>query len=129
MEESRYKQRFRSFEKAYFKIKEIIAIEKKTEYEEMALIQAFEYNYELSWNLIKDYLFELGFVEQSPRTTIKRGFAQGLCSEKWLEAIKMRNVTSHTYDEKKFVETVEYIEDEFIFLLDELYKKFKVEII
>ncbi len=55
MEELRYIQRFRNFEKAYLKIKEIAELNNKNEYEKMALIQAFEYNYELSWNLLKDY--------------------------------------------------------------------------
>ncbi len=129
MEELRYIQRFRNFEKVYFKIKEIAELKNKNEYENMALIQAFEYNYELAWNLLKDYLYELGFVEQSPRMAIKRGFEQGICSEKWLDSIKMRNITSHTYSEVKFNQTVNYIENEFIFLLDELYNKFKVDII
>ncbi len=129
MEEQRYVQRFRNFEKAYSKIKEIDNIKNKTEYEKMALVQAFEYNYELAWNMLKDYLYELGFVEQSPRMTIKRAFEQGLCSDKWLDSIKMRNITSYTYNETKFAQVVNYITDKFIYLLDEVYSKFRNEII
>ncbi len=129
MEEQRYIQRFGNFEKAFLKIKEINDIKNKTEYEKMALIQAFEYNYELAWNLLKDYLYELGFVEQSPRMTIKRAFEQGLCSDKWLDSIKMRNITSHTYNGTKFAQVVNYITEEFIHLLEDVYNKFKDDII
>ncbi len=66
------------------------------------LIQRFEVTHELAWNVIKDYAAYQGNPEISgSRDASREGFAIGLIDngEVWMEMIKSRNETSHTYNE------------------------------
>lgn len=67
------------------------------------LIQSFEFTHELAWNVIKDYAAFQGNPEiKGSRDAAREGFAMGLIDdgEVWMEMIKSRNESSHTYDEK-----------------------------
>lgn len=73
-----------------------------SELEQQGLIQAFEFVFELAWNLLKDYFLYQGLADISgPRDAIRTAFKQGLIAdgEGWMEMIKSRNLSSHTYDE------------------------------
>lgn len=78
----------------------------KDEFVRDAVIQRFEYTYELSWKLLKRYLEEsLGSatVDAFSRKDLFRvGGEQGLIDdvEVWFAYHRARNETSHTYDEK-----------------------------
>lgn len=71
--------------------------------EEQGLIQAFEYNHELAWNVLKDYLTEYGglFGLIGSRDTTREAFKRGLIEngELWMDMIKSRNLSSHTYNQ------------------------------
>jgi len=68
------------------------------------VIQRFEYTFELSWKMIKRYI-EMYSLEKPDTFTNKDlfrvGAEKGLLRDagKWLEYLKKRNLTSHTYDE------------------------------
>lgn len=102
-----------SFEKALASLKTAIeaysrmsapdgSVEKETMRD--GVIQRFEYTFELSWKMIKRYL-EMYSLEKPDGFTNKElfrmGFEQGLIrdAEDWLEYMRNRNLTSHTYDE------------------------------
>ena len=73
--------------------------------EAMGLIQAFEFTYELGWNLMKDYLSYEGVNDLAgSRSTIREAVTRGLLSETdgrtWMEMLQNRNRTSHLYDEE-----------------------------
>ena len=73
--------------------------------EAMGLIQAFEFTYELGWNLMKDYLSYEGVNDLAgSRSTIREAVTHGLLSETegrtWMEMLQNRNRTSHLYDEE-----------------------------
>lgn len=54
----RWHQRLTNFTKALAELSETIALTKQrplTKLEQKGVIQAFEYNYELAWNCIKDF--------------------------------------------------------------------------
>jgi nucleotidyltransferase substrate binding protein (TIGR01987 family) len=56
----------------------------------------------LAWNVIKDYAAYQGNPDiRGSRDAAREGFAMGLIDkgEVWMEMIKSRNNTSHTYDE------------------------------
>jgi nucleotidyltransferase substrate binding protein (TIGR01987 family) len=89
--------------------------------EEQGMIQAFEYNHELSWNLLKDYLTEYGGLVDliGSRDTTREAFKRGLIDngELWMEMIKSRNLSSHTYNEataQKLIDVIPLYYDEFI---------------
>lgn len=66
------------------------------------LIQRFEYTHQLAWNVMKDYAEYQGNNEISgSRDATREAFKMGLISdaEGWMDMIKSRNETSHTYNE------------------------------
>lgn len=116
-EDIRWEQRFSNFNKALKKledaVKYILDEEDIKDNENLddivndlikqGLIQSFEFTHELAWNVIKDYAAFQGNPEiKGSRDAAREGFAMGLIDdgEVWMEMIKSRNESSHTYDEK-----------------------------
>lgn len=66
-----------------------------------AAIQRFEFTFELGWEALKDFYFDKGIDLNSPKDVFRHAFASGdIQDEKiWLEMLKDRNLTSHTYNE------------------------------
>ncbi len=67
-----------------------------------ALIQRFEFTFELAWKLLKESVeFQGSQPIRSPRQAIKEAFQMGLISngEAWIDMLGDRNLCSHTYDE------------------------------
>jgi nucleotidyltransferase substrate binding protein (TIGR01987 family) len=101
----RWKQRFKNYLQAFRELESAVVLSKEralSKLEKQGLIQAFEYTHELSWNLLKDYLAEYGHTGLiGSKDTTRLAFKTGLISdgEIWMEMIKARNLTSHSYDE------------------------------
>lgn len=74
----------------------------KNEFIRDSAIQRFEFTYELAWRVLKRYLAAQGVEARSPREAIRGAFEAGLIPDdpSWLGMIELRNLTSHTYDEK-----------------------------
>jgi nucleotidyltransferase substrate binding protein (TIGR01987 family) len=129
--EIRWKQRFQNFDNAYqtfFRTLERQASEPEDEIIQMALIQAFEFTYELAWNVMKDYLENEGFDEvRNAKQTIRTAFQAELISdaEGWMETIQKRNMTSHAYNQTILQETVTFIAQEFFPLVRRLREDLK----
>ena len=117
----RWEQRFLNYRKALKKLSEAINYIKKDldekeidiEYENAeeileeiikeGLIQRFEYTYEMAWNVMKDYALYQGNSEISgSRDAIRFAFSSNLIAngELWMDMIKSRIKTSHTYNEE-----------------------------
>ena len=102
-EDIRWLQRFNHFSMALNQLKKFIDKGELNELEEQGLIQAFEYTYELAWNTIKDYYEDQGETNingsrDAFRLAFKRGFI--INGELWMEMIRSRTMTSHTYNEE-----------------------------
>lgn len=112
----RWMQRFDNYSKAFLELSADVALRQSRELsrlEEKGLIQSFEVVHELSWNVLKDYLQDVGGTtgllgsKDSTREAFKRGLiADG---EIWMDMIKARNLTSHVYDEATAREIVDDI--------------------
>jgi len=99
----RWKQRFSNFNKALNQLQKFIDKGKLSELEEQGLIKAFEYTYELAWNVIKDFLEYSGQTDlYGSRDAFRKGFQLGIIKdgEGWMDMLKSRNKTSHTYNEE-----------------------------
>ena len=108
----RWEQRFANFQKALSQFEKFIAKGELSELEEQGLIQAFEYTYELGWNVLKDFLEYKGQTDiYGSRDAIKKAFQLGLLEngEGWMDMYKSRTQTSHTYNEETAKEIVESI--------------------
>ena len=123
-EDIRWKQRFDNLKRALKQLTfgiESMRQRKLSILEEQGIIQVFEYNHELAWNLLKDYLTEYGGLLDliGSRDTTREAFKRGLIDngELWMEMIKSRNLSSHTYNEdtaQKLIEVIPSYYDEFI---------------
>ncbi|WP_440615520.1 HI0074 family nucleotidyltransferase substrate-binding subunit [Cysteiniphilum sp. 6C5] len=124
----RWKLRFENFSKAYHVLQRRV-----TEYQQhqdseayqMALIQGFEIIIELSWKVLKDYLENEGFQEVStPKTVIRQAYQSNIIDqgELWLEALQLRNLASHTYDETTTKIMLTFIVDKYLKLVTQLYQ-------
>ena len=99
----RWKQRFSNYKKALGQLQKFIEKGALNELEQQGLIKAFEYTYELAWNVMKDY-FTYVQAEQNvlgSRDAIQLAFNRGLINEgkTWMDMIESRIKSSHTYNE------------------------------
>lgn len=85
------------FEKAVIKLQEALA-QPKDEFIRDSVIQRFEFSIELAWKTAKK---TMGTTSQAPKDVIREMAQSGYIEnvEIWLQAIDMRNLTSHTYKE------------------------------
>lgn len=95
-------QRLGHFNKALSQLTKFIDKGKLNELEKHGLIQAFEYTYELYWNTLKDYFEGQGQTNiHGSRDAIRLACRRGLIEdgETWMDMMKRRTLTSHTYNE------------------------------
>lgn len=123
----RWKQRFQNFSKALDYLETALEIENPDIIQKAGTIQFFEMSFELSWNLVKDYLEEQGFVDvKSPRTALKKAFEIGIIENghDWMDLLLDRNLTAHTYDEQKATEMELLILNKYFPILKSLHQYF-----
>lgn len=105
-EDIRWIQRFNHFNKAFSQLKAAVELTQQrplSKLEEQGLIQAFEYTHELAWNTLKDFLEGRGVRNlYGSKDATREAFRIGLVEngEVWMDMIRSRNLTTHTYDEK-----------------------------
>jgi len=65
-------------------------------------IHRFKFGVDLSLRLLKTILESLGTHVHSPKPVLQEAFANHLIDDKqvWLDMLKDRNLTSHTYDQQ-----------------------------
>lgn len=106
-EDIRWHQRFANFNKAMILLRKAVELSNQrdlTELEEQGLIQAFEFTHDLAWKVMKNYFEYQGSSEAvltGSRDATREAYKYGLIEdgENWMEMIKSRNETSHTYNE------------------------------
>jgi len=126
----RWKQRFNNYLKALSQLEKFYDKgEELNKMEEQGMIKTFEYTYELAWNTIKDFYENQGEAGiQGSRDAFNLAFQRGLISdgETWMQMLKDRNRTSHTYNEETADEISESILtryfNEFVLLKNEFEK-------
>lgn len=132
----RWLQRFSNYIKAFLKLEQAV-VKIKEEYPmkedgtidedsflddiiKEGLIQRFEYTHELAWNVMKDFLENAGNTNiYGSKDATREAFAAGLITdgEVWMDMIKSRNKTSHTYNE-------ETADDIFMKIIHQYYPEF-----
>jgi nucleotidyltransferase substrate binding protein (TIGR01987 family) len=111
----RWQQRLANYNRALAQLTgavELAQTRPLSELEKQGMIQAFEFVFELAWNLMKDYFLYQGNPSiTGSRDAIRTAFKQGLIAdgEGWMEMIKSRNQTAHTYNESIANEIAENI--------------------
>ena len=125
----RWIQRFSNFRKAFGKLNEvaeIVAINDLSDLEKEGLIQRFEYTHELSWKVMKDFFeFEGNATIMGSRSATRLAFKNGIITdgEGWMDMIRSRKLTSHTYNEA----TADEIVLKIINIYNGLFKEFEAK--
>jgi nucleotidyltransferase substrate binding protein (TIGR01987 family) len=115
MKDVRWKQRFNNYTQALKPLHLAVDLSKQrdlSELEQQGVIQGFEFTHELAWNVFKDYLEEQGFIGIiGSKNATREAFKNGLISdgETWMDMIRARNLTSHTYNTKIAAEIVKEV--------------------
>ncbi|WP_026199132.1 nucleotidyltransferase substrate binding protein [Lamprocystis purpurea] len=111
----RWQQRFANYRRAFQQLREAVDLAKErplSRLEQQGLIKAFEFTQELAWNVMKDYFEYQGATDiTGSRDAIREAFRRGLVSDgdTWMDTIKSRNRSSHTYDENTAKQLIEII--------------------
>jgi nucleotidyltransferase substrate binding protein (TIGR01987 family) len=104
--EIRWVQRLDNFKTAMKQLESAVHLSQKrslSDLEKQGVIQSFEFCHELAWNVLKDYFEYQGNPSiTGSRDASREAFNKGLIAsgEVWMEMIKSRNQTSHTYNKK-----------------------------
>ena len=119
----RWKQRYSNYKKALGQMESFPEVGNLNKFEVQGYIKAFEYTYELAWKTLQDLLKERGYSDiAGPRPVIEQSFQDGFISdgETWMQMVKSRNLTSHSYDEETAKSIVNDIENQFLVLFRQL---------
>jgi len=118
----RFFERFNDYKNALERLEEGLNIKTSNSIVIDGVIQRFEFTFELSWKVLKDYLEYKGIQVKTPRDSIKKAFEVEIISEGdgWIDMLIDRNRTSHIYDENESRAIYKKIKDSHIHLLKEL---------
>lgn len=128
----RWEQKLSSYRKALSRLAEVVNVMKirqLNDFESDGLIQRFEFTFELAWKLMKSYAEYQGTDKElmGSRDAIRWAFENKLIkdSDVWMEMIKRRNDTSHTYDENTASDVVIRVKDAYFQAFVCFYNKMK----
>ena len=87
-----------------------------------AVIQRFEFTFEIAWKLMRAVLMFRGIEVNSPRMAIKESYREKFFEDGdgWIKMLEDRNLTSHTYKQDLAKEIYERIKNKHYALLKEL---------
>lgn len=93
-----------------------------------AIVQRFEFTFELGWKAMQAHLLDLGTATGAPRQSIRAAVAVGLIGEAdagaWLSMLDARNLTTHTYREEMAAEIVRDVRERHVATLRALARIF-----
>lgn len=127
-EDIRWIQRFDNFQRSLKQLEmafEMMEQRELNDLEKQGVIQAFEYNYELAWNVIKDFYQYQGVTDiQGSRDAFRLAFERGLIADGdiWLDMVKKRQLTVHTYNEETSKLILQAIVDDYYYQFEQLKK-------
>ena len=89
-----------NFLRAMESLEDAIALPVQNQRDMAGIIQNFEFVYELGWKMLKERLEEQGIIANSPKEVLEKAYQVKFIEEEnlWLEIIKARNLSTHTYD-------------------------------
>jgi nucleotidyltransferase substrate binding protein (TIGR01987 family) len=128
-ENIRWIQRFENYKNALSQLSDAMLIQSERNLnplEEQGLIQAFEYTHELAWKTMKDFILSRGNTEiYGPRDATRESFQLGLIEngEAWMDMIKSRNKSTHTYNKEIAGEIINLIVNSYYILFTSFQSK------
>ena len=108
----RFLERRAEFKRALNRLVDALA-QPDNEFTRDAVIQRFEFTYELAWKALKNYLLIKDIDVRNAKDTLKASLEQGLIHDggAWSNLHYQRNLTSHTYDLELAIEVYDYLKE------------------
>ena len=124
MTRERFEERKQDVRKASARLIESVNIP-EDEVVRDAVIQRFEFTFEVIWKTLKLYLERQGFETGGPRQTLKKAFIEGLIqtpeeADIWFRMLDDRNQTSHIYKEDLALEIYRRVVADYAGLLNHM---------
>ena len=97
-----------------------------------AVLQRFEFTFELCWKALRIYLAETEGIEvSSPKRTLKAAFRHGLIEnteeQRFLQMLEDRNTSTHVYDERESLEIFARVRGSHLLSMKALLSRLKTE--
>ena len=124
MDTERLGERISDYLKALGQL-EKAADQPKDEFVRDSVIQRFEFTHELAWKMLKLRLEQEDIFAKTPRETMQASLEAGFIEDgnAWTDLQKMRNMTSHTYNEELAEEVYAFVVGEGVYLFQQLAQK------
>ena len=126
MDVERLQERIDDYIKALCQLEKAVE-QPKDEFLRDSVIQRFEFTHELAWKMLKLRLEAEDILVRTPRETLQAALQAGLIEDgnAWSDLQKMRNLTSHTYNEQLADDVYAYVAGEAVTLFRQLAEKAK----
>ena len=135
-EKPRWQYRFDNYKRAFLLLREAMELRETRELsqlEQEGIIQRFEYSWELSWNLLRDYLEHQGVIINinTPVNVIRAASKANIINhaEIWMNALDDRNKMTHVYNFARFEEVIKNIQKDYLTILGNLYQDMLAQIV
>ena len=132
----RWQYRFDNYKRAFLLLREAMELRETRELsqlEQEGIIQRFEYSWELSWNLLRDYLEHQGVIinTNTPVNIIRKASEANIINHAdiWMKALDDRNKIAHIYSFAKFEEVINNIQKDYLTILGNLYQDMLAQIV
>jgi nucleotidyltransferase substrate binding protein (TIGR01987 family) len=112
--DKRLAQQFEHFERAFARLDEVLNLPDSPIVRDAA-IKRFEFTFEMAWKCMYRWLrFKEVNIPEEAFEVIPRAFKAGLIDDdaSWTRIRRARNMTAHTYDEKKAIEVATAVRNE-----------------
>ena len=115
-----------NFQKTLDELAEFLSLPIQTNRDIAGIIQAFEFTFEQCWKSIQKIASSEGVALGSPKSAFSFAIQNNwilLAEEsKWLQLLKDRNLTAHTYQENLAHEVLERIQNQYLDMFKGLLK-------
>ena len=124
MDTERLQERIADYLKALDQLAKA-AQQPKDEFLRDSVIQRFEFTHEIAWKMLKLRLEAEYVFVRTPRETLQAALQAGLIDDgnAWSDLQKMRNLTSHTYNEQLADDVYAYVTEQAVTLFRQLAEK------
>lgn len=126
------KESYETLKIAFLKLKEFVETDEGTEKDRGAIINAYQYTFELWWKTLQKYLQQKEILEElGPSSTIRTAIQYEFIEDKqeFMDMLRDRNLITHTYKEDTASYIYERIKNVYVYLLQKFIKEFDKKII
>lgn len=124
MDTERLEERISDYLKALTQLEKAVG-QPKDEFIRDSVIQRFEFTHELAWKMLKLRLEQEDVFAKTPRETLQASLEAEFIVDgnAWTDLQKMRNLTSHTYNEELAEEVYSFVIEQGVGLFQQLAQK------